>query len=75
MCFFRCSRDQSMIRTLGKQIFPNKSGYLLDAYDQITSRPYKYMYVDFSPNCHPLLRVRGNILPSQPLDVYVMQET
>ena len=68
---FRCLRDQSMIVNLSKQIFPRNSSVLLDAYEQITSKPYKYMYLDFGPQCHPLLRIRGNILPCTELDVYV----
>ena len=71
---FKNSRDQSMISNLARQICPNRSKIFLDIYEQITSCPHKYMYIDFSPDCHPLLQFRGNILPSKNLDVYISYE-
>ena len=70
--FFRCNRDHSMIRNLGKQIFPRNSSFFMDAYEQITLQPFRYLYVDFTPYCSPALRVRGTIfIDDDVIDVYL----
>ena len=68
---FKCSRDQSMISNLARQILPNNQSFLMDVYQQITEEPFKYMFVDFSPHCIKELRIRGNIIPEQLLDIYL----
>ena len=47
-----------------REIFPENSSFLLDAYNDATAKPYGYLIIDLTQKCHDLLRVRSNILPS-----------
>ena len=70
---FKCSRDESMIANLARQIFPKNSAFLLDVYQNVTEKPFQYLFVDFSPYCLKELRIRGNIIPKsdQLRDIYL----
>lgn len=61
LVLFRNMRDANQIKILGKQIFPDDSGFLVDAYGDATSEPYGYLVIDLSQNCDNLLRLRTNI--------------
>ena len=71
---FKCFRDRSMITNLARQISPNMFKSSIEMYDKISSHPYSYMFIDFSPGSHPMLWYRGNILPKGEMDVYVTSE-
>ena len=62
MVIFRNPRDSLGISTLAKQMFPKHINYLMEAFDDATSKPYEYLMID----CHQLtpenMRLRTNIL-------------
>jgi hypothetical protein len=68
---FRNLHDSLGITTLGKQMFPKHTDYLLEAFHDATSKPYGYLLID----CHQLtpenMRLRTNILPGEQQFVYV----
>ena len=68
---FRNPRDSLAISTLARQMFPKQVGYLMDAYQDATAKPYGYLWID----CHPLtaenMRLRSCVLPGQKQVVYV----
>ena len=43
-------RDQLQICTLGRQIFPGKLPYFMDAYHKATAPKYAYLVIDLSPH-------------------------
>jgi len=71
MMVFRNPRDSLGIATLAKQMFPKHTNYLLDAFQDATSKPYGYLMID----CHQLtpenMRLRTNILPNERQIAYV----
>lgn len=64
LVLFKNLRDSLQIKMLARQIFPENSGFLLDAYNDATAKPYGYLVIDLTQKCHDLLRVRSNILPT-----------
>ena len=68
---FRNPRDSLGMSTLAKQMYPRQTGYLMDAYQDATAKPYGYLWID----CHPLtpdeIRLRACVLPGEKPLVYV----
>ena len=62
---FKNLRDQTQIKTIAKQIFPDKPNYLLESYKDATTRPYGYLLVDITTSCHDSLRLRSNIFKQE----------
>ena len=58
---FRNLRDQSQFRTMARQILPNNSDWLIDAYADATVKPFGYLVIDNSTQCDPIFRFRTNI--------------
>lgn len=56
-------RDQSQIVHLGRQMFPGRKGFLTEAYQNATRRPYGELVIDCKPDTPDEVRVRTNILP------------
>ena len=67
---FRNLRDQSQFRTMARQLLPNNSQWLIDAFTDATVRPYGYLVIDNSPQCDPVFRFRTNILRGELPTVY-----
>ena len=71
LVIFRSPRDSLSVSTLAKQMFPGRTGYLMESFRDATSRPYGYLIID----CHQLtpenMRLRTNILPGERQIVYV----
>jgi hypothetical protein len=70
LAVFANPRDNSMIGTLGRQAFPNKSQFLPAAFEMATEKPYGYLFIDFKPDTPADLRVRQNIFPGEDVVVY-----
>lgn len=60
---FTSFRDRSQIKTLGAQIDPNNSQWIVKSYKDATKIPYSYILFDFTPQTDEEYRVRDNILP------------
>jgi hypothetical protein len=67
---FKSSRDELQIQTLGRQIFPGRVKFFMDAYKKATAEKYRYLLVDLSPHSDPKYKLRTNILPGQLMIVY-----
>jgi len=63
MIHFNNPRDKQQINNLSRQIFPSNSKFLIQAYEEATEKPYKYIKVDLSPDTPNILRVSGDIIP------------
>ena len=60
------------ISILSKQISPNNSNYIVEAYKDATKNPYDYLLLDFMPETDNLIRLRSNIFIQQfPMVTYL----
>lgn len=62
---FKNPRDKSQIQHLAKQISPQNSSYVIDAYHQATSRPYGYLLFDFDQSTPDSHRLLSGVLPNE----------
>ena len=75
MILFENLRDVSQIGHLARQLYPNKTDVLMEAYRHATGTPYGYLVVDSSPNADPKYRLRTKVFPNEDPVVYVPQNT
>ena len=68
---FKSPRDSLGISILAKQMFPKRSSYLLESFQDATKRPYSYLLIDCHPQTPENIRLRTNILPGERHVVYV----
>lgn len=68
---FKNPRDSAQISYLGRQMFPNKSKYVLDAYKQATDVPHGYLLMDFTQKADERQRLLTGILPGEDAAVFV----
>ena len=61
MVIFKNPRDMSQIQHLSRQIFPTKSRFLTNVYNQETQKPHSYILVDFKQKTPERFRVRSSI--------------
>jgi len=62
-------RDTSQIAYLGRQIFPGKKNYLVEAYED--SMKYGYLMIELSPHADDQLRVRSRVFPGEDPVIYL----
>lgn len=63
--FFKNPRDSSSIRYLARQIYPEKSKYVIESYVDATSKPYGYLLIDLKQSTPSEYRLRTDIFPDQ----------
>ena len=73
MVLFKNPRDQSQINHLARQMYPNKSKFLVESYRDATLVPYGYLFIDLKPTTSEELRLRGNIFNDEFPVVYVQK--
>ncbi|KAK6184400.1 hypothetical protein SNE40_006881 [Patella caerulea] len=74
LVLFKNPRDASQIGALARQMYPSRSKYMQEAYEDATSTPRSYLLVDLKPDTPEALRLRSNILPQEePPIVYVQK--
>ena len=71
MILFKNPRDALQISHLAKQMYPNKSKYMVEAYKDATAQPYGYLFVDLKPDTYEDMRLLTNIFPDEYTTVYV----
>ena len=71
MVLFKNPRDASQFASLARQMYPNKSGFAVEAYKDATREPYSYLLVDLRPEQDEELRLRTDIFPGETQYVYV----
>jgi hypothetical protein len=65
-------RDKQQISILSRQISPNNSNYIIQAYKDATKDPYDYLLLDFAPETNNTIRFRSKIFPHQfPMVTYL----
>ncbi len=68
---FRNPRDQLGISNLSRQIYPQNVNYLMESFNDATSKPYGYLLLDMHPTTSENLRLRTNILPHDRQIAYI----
>ena len=63
--------DQLQASTLAKQLFPGKTKYFMESYQDAVSQSHGYLFVDLSQDTQENMRLRTNIFPDQNCIVYV----
>ena len=64
-------RDATQVATLGRQMYPGKSKFLIEAFKDATQKPYGYLFLDMKPETEEIYRVRTNIFPNERQYVYL----
>ncbi|XP_054721362.1 uncharacterized protein F54H12.2-like [Uloborus diversus] len=67
---FKNPRDRSQIAHLGRQLYPNKSKFFQEVYEDATSRPFSYLLIDLKPDTDESLRLRTGLIPGDKYCVY-----
>ena len=71
LVLFKNVRDATQIANLARQMYPKKSNYLMEAYQDSTMAPFGYLLVDLKPDTDERFRLRTNIFPGETHYVYV----
>ena len=71
MIVFKNPRDSLGISTLARQMFPNNSNYLLESFQDATSKPHGYLLMDLHQLTPENMRLRTNILPHEQQVAYI----
>ena len=58
---FKNPRDSLQVSILARQLLPSKSSYFIEAYRNATSRPFGYLFCDFTQETPDKVRYRTNI--------------
>jgi hypothetical protein len=61
----------SQVMSLGRQLFPGKPQFLLDAYRKATAKPYSFLVVNLHPLCDDQLRVSEQLFSEEDHIVYL----
>ena len=68
---FKNPRDSLGIATLAKQMFPSRTQYLMDSFQDATKKPFSYLLIDCHPQTPENIRLRTNIFPGERHIVYI----
>lgn len=61
--YFKNPRDKTQIRYLARQICPDNSKFVEEAYRDATKEPYGYIMIDLKQNTNDLCRFKTKIFP------------
>ena len=75
LILFKNPRDHLQIATLARQMYPGRSQFLIEAFEDATKVPHGYLIIDLKPETEDQLRIRTGILPSDRVVVYVQKES
>ena len=71
ICLFKNPGDRLHIQNLAKQMFPQKSKFLVDAFNDATEGQYGYLFLDLHPETPEKQRYCTNIFPLEMTVYYV----
>jgi hypothetical protein len=69
--FLKNPRDKTQIQYFARQIYPNKSKFLINAYEDATSVPHGYLKLDLTQSTPDNYRVRTRITSKEVADLGV----
>lgn len=69
---FKNPRDKAQIQHFGRQLYPENSKFIQEAYNDATSKPHGYLLIDLKQQTEETCRVRSCIFPDDEINyVYV----
>jgi Adenovirus IVa2 protein len=71
LVLFKNPRDAMQVATFGRQMYPGKSKFLVEAFTDATSRAFGYLLIDLKPETEQKFRVRTNIFQDERQYVYI----
>lgn len=71
LVLFKNVPDRLAIRNLATQIFPTNRQFFIDAYEDCTSLPHSYLFLDLHKSTEERFRLRNNIFPDSLTHCYV----
>lgn len=73
---FKNPRDRAQVSHVARQIFPQDSKFLIEAYQNATQEPHEYLLIDCNQNVPDEFRFRAKIFPDDEFHyVYVPKHT
>jgi hypothetical protein len=63
---FKNPRDASQVAILARQMYPGKSQFVVEAYEDATKEPHGYLLIDLKPDTDDRYRIRTKIFPDDP---------
>ena len=74
LILFKNPRDHLQITTLARQMYPGRSQFLVEAFEDATKTPHGYLLIDLKPETNDDLRIRTDILHSEQTIFYVQKK-
>lgn len=71
LVLYKNIRDKRSIQVLAAQYAPQKGRYLLDAMEDVSREPFKYLLFDFSPEMPDKFRLRNFLYPVLDMKVFI----
>ena len=68
---FKNTRDATQVANLARQMYPDKSAFMMEAFKNATSAPYGYLLIDLKQETDDKLRLRTGIFPEDVQYVYL----
>jgi hypothetical protein len=63
---FKNPRDASQVAILVRQMYPGKSQFVVEAYEDATKEPHGYLLIDLKPDSDDRYQIRTKIFPDDP---------
>lgn len=72
---FKNPRDKSQITTISRQMFPNRTRFLTESFEDATRQAYGYLVLDLRADSDEDIRVKTNIFPGEDTTIYKPRNT
>jgi hypothetical protein len=72
---FKNPRENRQIYSLAQQVFPYRTGYVVDAFRRATRLPYNPLLMDFRQDQSDAVRLRTNLLSTQKPPIVFLQKS
>jgi hypothetical protein len=74
LIIFQNPSDRSQVYVLSRQMYPNDSKFLINAYSDATKIPHGYLFLDLTQNTDEKNRVQTGILPNDLRIIYTSKK-
>ena len=71
LVIFKNPRDKTQITYLARQMYPGRSKFVTEAFEDATAKPYSYLVVDLKADTEEKMRLRSGIFPGEDNFVYI----
>lgn len=75
MVLFKNPRDKLQIVSLARQMYPGKTQFFLEAFEDATKTPYGYLVVDLNASTPDAFRLRTGLFPPDQPAAYTFKKT